>query len=203
MRRTVVAGVALIASLALAAVPGPASSRGLPPPSAVDSGSFRTLHVPAILAGAALPTGPADPALRSAASVDPLSAFAEPGEVQPVPASRPRVNQPAAAEGSGWKPPRYTLSGLATFYDNGTTAMRLPRGTVVVICMAGGCIERAISDYGPAARGGRIVDLDKDDFFAICRCPSWSGVEPVSVKVYGTWRSGVATNEADAARERA
>ena len=185
MRRTVVAGVALIASLALAAVPGPASSRGTPPPAAVDPGSFRTLNVPAILTGAALPPGPADPALRSAASVNELSAFAEPGIPQPVPSARPRVNQPAAREGSGWKPPKYTLTGLATFYDNGTTAMRLPRGTVVVICMAGGCIERVISDYGPIRRE-RIVDLDKQDFFAICGCPWWSGVEPVTVRVYGS-----------------
>ena len=47
------------------------------------------------------------------------------------------------------KPPRYTLTGFATFYDNGTTAMRLPRGTLVVICGGGGCIERVVNDYGP------------------------------------------------------
>ena len=38
-----------------------------------------------------------------------------------------RSTSPTAA-GSAWKPPRRTLSGFATFYDNGTTAMRLPRG---------------------------------------------------------------------------
>ena len=27
--------------------------------------------------------------------------------------------------------------------------MRLPRGTVVVICGDGGCIERVVNDYGP------------------------------------------------------
>ena len=35
---------------------------------------------------------------------------------------------------SALKPPRYTMSGYATFYANGTTAMRLPRGTTVIIC---------------------------------------------------------------------
>jgi len=185
MRRALVAGVALIASLALAAVPGPASSRGMPPPTAVDPGSFRTLNVPAILTGAALPTGPADPALRSASALTARSPFVVPGVPQAVPTARPAVNQPPAREGSGWKPPRYTLTGLATYYDNGTTAMKLPRGTVVVICMAGGCIERVIGDYGPFGRG-RIVDLDRQDFFAICGCAGWAGVEPVTVRVYGT-----------------
>jgi hypothetical protein len=81
------------------------------------------------------------------------------------------------------KPPRYTLSGYATFYDNGTTAMRLPRGTIVVICGGGGCIQRVVTDYGPV-KESRIVDLYRPDFFRICGCPSWSGTSWVTVKVY-------------------
>jgi hypothetical protein len=84
-----------------------------------------------------------------------------------------------------FKPPRYTLRGYATFYDNGTTAMRLPRGTVVVICGAGGCVERVVNDYGPsAANPERIVDLYRPDFFRVCGCPSWSGTTRVTVRVY-------------------
>jgi 3D (Asp-Asp-Asp) domain-containing protein len=61
--------------------------------------------------------------------------------------------------------------------------MRLPRGTVVIICGAGGCVERVVNDYGPT-KPSRIVDLYVKDFFAICGCPSWSGVTNVTVYVY-------------------
>ena len=61
--------------------------------------------------------------------------------------------------------------------------MRLPRGTIVIICGAGGCIERVVNDYGPQAPS-RIVDLQRADFFEICGCPSWSGVVDVTVHVY-------------------
>ena len=61
--------------------------------------------------------------------------------------------------------------------------MRLPAGTVVIICGGGGCIERVVSDYGPTAQD-RVVDLYRPDFFEICGCPSWSGVTDVTVHVY-------------------
>lgn len=93
--------------------------------------------------------------------------------------------QPNPADPSWtWNAPRTTMRGYASFYDNGTTAMRLPRGTVVVICGAGGCIERKINDYGPSAKGGRIVDLYRPDFFRICGCPSWSGTTEVTIRIY-------------------
>ena len=68
----------------------------------------------------------------------------------------------------------------------GTTAMRLPRGTIIRICGDGGCILRTVTDYGPSAaiRPVRIIDLDRADFFAICGCPSWSGTTTVTVSVY-------------------
>ena len=53
--------------------------------------------------------------------------------------------------------------------------MRLPRGTTVIICGGGGCVERVINDYGPIAGTNRIVDLYAPDFFDICGCPSWAG----------------------------
>jgi hypothetical protein len=108
----------------------------------------------------------------------------EPGEApKQGPTRRPSVVQPVPGSGSVQKPPKSTLTGAATFYDNGTTAMRLPRGTVVVICGAGGCIERTVTDYGPT-RSDRIVDLYRPDFFAICGCASWSGTTTVTVSVY-------------------
>ncbi len=95
----------------------------------------------------------------------------------------PASSSPPPTRRSSRKPPKYTLRGEATFYDDGTTAMRLPRGTIVIICGGGGCIERVVNDYGPQ-KPSRIVDLYRPDFFDICGCPSWSGVVDVTVYVY-------------------
>jgi hypothetical protein len=116
--------------------------------------------------------------------LDAETAIYEPAEGPDAgPTSRVRVDQPDSTARSDRLPPRYSLKGDATFYDHGTTAMRLPRGTLVIICGAGGCIERTVTDYGPQAPG-RIVDLYRPDFFKICGCPSWSGVTKVTVHVY-------------------
>ena len=182
-----VAGAALTAALALGALPGIAGSAGPTPASAIDPAAFQSIQVKASTT-AELSVGPLDDAVRAESTLDDATAIVEPGsEPVRVVAGRPRVNIPAAHGGSAQKPPRYKTSGKATFYDNGTTAMRLPRGTTVVICGAGGCLERVINDYGPtvwAGGGGRIVDLYRPDFFAICGCASWSGVTQVTVSVY-------------------
>jgi hypothetical protein len=181
-----VAGAALTAALALGALPGIVGSAGPTPASVVDSVAFQSVQVPAPTT-AEQSAAFLDASFRAAGTVDAFSAFVEPGNAPVrVVTGRPRVDVPAARVGSAQKPPRYKISGKATFYDNGTTAMRLPRGTTVVICGQGGCIERVISDYGPAANAGlgRIVDLYRPDFFAICGCASWSGVTQVTVSVY-------------------
>ncbi|HET7703869.1 MAG TPA: hypothetical protein VFK35_10750 [Candidatus Limnocylindrales bacterium] len=182
-----VAGAALTAALALGALPGIAGSAGPSPASFVDPSAFQSVQVPAF-ATTDLPVGPLDAAHRAAGALEPDTLLTEPGSepVRVVP-GRPRVSVPAARGGSAQKPPRFTLRGEASFYDNGTTAMRLPRGTTVIICGAGGCIERIINDYGPtttAGGGGRIVDLYRPDFFAICGCGWWSGTTQVTVSVY-------------------
>ena len=61
--------------------------------------------------------------------------------------------------------------------------MRLPRGTIIRVCGAGGCLERTVTDYGPQG-AGRIIDLYRPDFFRICGCASWSGTTQVTVYVY-------------------
>jgi hypothetical protein len=111
--------------------------------------------------------------------------FIEPGTEPDFtgPTHRRVLDQPEPGAGTAQKPPKATLTGAATFYDHGTTAMRLPRGTIVVICGDGGCIERVVTDYGPT-RTDRIVDLYRPDFFAICGCASWSGTTTVTVSVY-------------------
>jgi hypothetical protein len=128
--------------------------------------------------------GPLDPAFASAGQIADDTAFEQPGKAPVVRVGRARAVQPASKAGSAQKPPRYKLSGYATFYGNGTTAMRLPRGTTIVVCGGGGCVERVVNDYGPSAVKGRIIDLYTPDFFAICGCPSWSGTTWVTVSVY-------------------
>lgn len=187
--RMVLAGAALTASLALVALPGLAGSTPPSGPGLPETTVYRSIDPAMLRADAPRALGSLDPARRSAATLDATTAFADPGTAEDraralsVPAGRPVTPQPRPASAFDWKPARYTITGIATFYDNGTTAMRLPRGTIIRVCGAGGCIERVVSDYGPFGRG-RIVDLHRPDFFAICGCASWAGTAPVTVYVY-------------------
>ena len=180
-----VAGAALTAALALGALPGIAGSAGPSPASAVDPATFQSVQVPAFATTEAS-VGGLDSTYAAAGRLDGPTAFTQAGRAPRVPAAkRPSVSLPAAAQGSALKPPRYKMTGYATFYGNGTTAMRLPRGTTIIVCGGGGCLERVVSDYGPVASyRDRVIDLYTPDFFAVCGCPSWSGTTWVTVSVY-------------------
>jgi len=182
-RRSVVATAALIAALALVGLPGPAGSRQAAVLRDLQPASFTSVIIPADAPalGAWGVSGDTDETLPSTSLERP---YVEPGVAPSGPATRPVVTQPEAGRGSAWKKPKQTINGWASFYDNGTTAMRLPRGTVVRICGDGGCIQRTITDYGPVDRNGRIIDLYRPDFFRICGCGSWSGTARVTVSVY-------------------
>jgi hypothetical protein len=179
-----VVGSVLTAALALAALPGLAGStapRAVEPVSAV---AFQPLSVSASGTSSALSIAGLDAGYLSAGFVDAQASFIEPGTPpESGPKGRARVDQPQPDSRSSRKPPKYTLRGEATFYDHGTTAMRLPRGTVIIVCGRGGCLERVVNDYGPQSPS-RVIDLYRPDFFAICGCPSWSGVVDVTVYVY-------------------
>jgi hypothetical protein len=175
---------ALTAALALVALPGVTGSRSPSAASLVDPAAFQPLQVTANAPGRQVSVGPLDPAFVSAGRVDATTAFVERGTAPTAIVGRPRVDLPTVGSGSSLKPPRYKVTGYATFYANGTTAMRLPRGTTVIICGKGGCLERVITDYGPVAGTQRIVDLYTPDFFNICGCPSWAGTTWVTVSVY-------------------
>jgi hypothetical protein len=177
-------GSVLTTALALVALPGLAGSRAPGVMEPVPAGAFQQISVPASDPSSTLSIAGLDGGYLSAGAVHELSSFVEPGE-PPVggPTDRAKVDQPEPGSGSERKPAKTTLRGAATFYDHGTTAMRLPRGTIVIICGDGGCIERVINDYGPSIPG-RIVDLYRPDFFDICGCASWSGVTDVTVYVY-------------------
>jgi len=177
------ASAALIAALVLVATPSIVGSRTPDRPPAIDAAAFRQVLPDATEGGPTLAVGPLDSTYRSAGSSTVDGLYVQPGAALKVP-RRPIVDQPEPSAGMAWKPPRYSISGYATFYDAGLTAMRLPRGTVIRVCGDGGCLERTVNDYGPANVRGRIIDLDRPDFFDVCGCPSWSGTSKVTVHVY-------------------
>ena len=174
----------LIAALALVALPGLAGSRVPSPIEPIPASAFQPISVSADISRSTISIGSLDGAHDAAGAISADATFIEPGAAPLTgPAGRAKLNQPDPGAASLQKPPRYTISGIGTFYDHGTTAMRLPRGTVVIICGNGGCVERVVNDYGPI-KPERVVDLYRPDFFDICGCPSWSGTTQVTVSVY-------------------
>ncbi len=177
--------MALTAALALGSLPGLVGAREPSPEQPIDAAAFRqvilaTLGNRPIEANASF-----DPAAGSAGGLGPDTTFVEAGAAGSATVTRGAVSLPSVGASWSWKPPRYSRSGTASFYDNGTTAMRdVPRGTTIVICGAGGCIQRVVNDYGPAASTGRLIDMYRPDFFQICGCAPWSGLTQVTVRVY-------------------
>jgi hypothetical protein len=170
----------LCALLALAAVPGLARTGEAVREQDLDAAAFQA--VIDTRAGWSFEPGPLDPAMRGSSYIEGDARFVEPGVTRSVP-SKPSVSVRNSQWTWGWKEPKYTLTGDATYYTAGYTAMRLPRGTIVVICGESACIERVINDYGPITES-RIVDLYKPDFFTVCGCEWWEGITPVTVRVY-------------------
>lgn len=179
-----VASAALTAVIALVALPGLAGSRTPSPATSLEAAAFQAVDITASEARSSVEIGPLDQAVRSAGAGDTSAPFVEPGGATQATMSRAAMVQPQPGVAAALKPPLYTLHGVATFYDAGFTAMRLPRGTIVRVCGAGGCLERTITDYGPIAGTDRIIDLYRPDFFRVCGCASWSGTAAVSVAVY-------------------
>jgi hypothetical protein len=180
-----VARAALTALLALGALPGLVGSHEPSPTRPIDAALFEQVNL-AINGQEARRSYAFDQGARSAGALDAATAFSEPGsrEVAAL-AGRAAPKAPSLQPAWAWQPPRYSLTGSASFYDYGTTAMRdVPRGTTIVICGAGGCLETVVSDYGPARSTGRLIDMYRPDFFRICGCGWWSGTTTVTVRVY-------------------
>ena len=179
-----VAVAALSAALAFGALPGLAGSREPSREQPMTAAAFRDVILAASGDRSIDAIGAPDSAYASAGVLDAATAFQEwPAGSGATPPERPKAVLPKSAAAWDWKPAKYSLSGIATFYDNGTTAMRLPRGTIVVVCGPGGCLERVVNDYGPI-KPERVIDLYRPDFFAICGCASWAGTVRVTVAVY-------------------
>ena len=181
-----VARAALTAVLALGALPGLAGSHEPGRDQPIAAALFGQVFLATTRDRQGTGDIVFDAAGQSDGVLDVFQPFAELGPGEPTaPDDRAQPSLHAASAGWTWKKPRYTLSGYASFYDFGTTAMRdVPRGTTIVICGAAGCIEKIVSDYGPAKTTGRIIDMYRPDFFRICGCGSWSGTTWVSVRVY-------------------
>jgi len=177
-----VAIAALTAALALGSLPGLAGSHEPSHDQSPAAAAFREVILAATGGRSKQAIVKPDSAYAAAGRLDASSTFNEAG-VAASPADRVAPTVPAVPVAWSWKAPRYKISGYATFYDNGTTAMRLPRGTIIVICGAGGCIDRVVNDYGPQ-KTIRVVDMYRPDFFAICGCGWWSGTTWVTVSIY-------------------
>ncbi|HYL41003.1 MAG TPA: hypothetical protein VET90_06825, partial [Candidatus Binatus sp.] len=166
-------------------LPGLVGAREASPEQPIEAAAFQQVILATLGNRPLQATASFDPAGISGAALGPSTSFVEVAPGQAAPVARVGAGVPASTVGWSWKPPRFTLSGTASFYDFGTTAMTaVPRGTTIVICGAGGCIQRVVSDYGPAKSTGRIIDMYRPDFFQICGCGSWSGLTQVTVRVY-------------------
>ena len=176
----------LTAALALGALPGLVGSHEPGRDQPIDAAAFGQIFLATTPDQQVTGDLVLETAGRSDGAIGLFESFAELGAGNPGnPDDRAQPRLQAASAGFSWKPPRYTLAGYASFYDYGTTAMRdVPRGTTIVICGAAGCIEKVVSDYGPAKTTGRIIDMYRPDFFRICGCGWWSGTTWVSVRVY-------------------
>ena len=180
-----VAGAALTAALALGSLPGLVGSHEPSPEVPIDAAAFRQVIL-ATLGNRPLEANASfDAGANSAGLLAPETKFVELGTTPAPAGDRALVPVQAPVVAWSWKPAKSSLTGWASFYDYGTTAMTsVPRGTTIVICGAGGCIERVVNDYGPAKSTGRIIDMYRPDFFQICGCGWWSGTTWVTVRVY-------------------
>jgi hypothetical protein len=181
-----VARAALTAVLALGALPGLVGSHEPSQDRPVDAALFGQVNLATARDRQGFGLIVPDVAGRSAGALSLADQFAElDGSPPQPPDGRAQPKLKSVTAGWSWKPPRSSMTGYASFYSNGTTAMRdVPRGTTIVICGKGGCIETIVTDYGPAKSTGRIIDMYKPDFFRICGCGWWSGTTWVTVKIY-------------------
>lgn len=205
-RQSLVASVALTAALVtLVALPGAAGSQTLSSVRPLTAEAFQPVRLPASNDGSPQVIRPIDAAYESAGHVDVTATLIEPGTSN-APAGRSTVKLPAPRlvtllpprAKAAPKPRvipltsaprknsyRRSITGLASWYSNGTTAARLPYGTHVTICGARGCISRVVRDWGPARYlGKRIVDMTPGDFMRVTGRTLRAGLAKVTVYIH-------------------
>src|SRR5829696_2568658 len=125
-----VARAVLTAALAIGALPGLVGSFEPGKTRDIDAAAFDHINLATArdrqADGQVLP----DTAGRSEGALEPAEVIEEPDAVAGWADERADPSVPDPEAGTAWKNPRYVVTGSASFYDHGTTAMRLPAGTV-------------------------------------------------------------------------
>jgi peptidoglycan lytic transglycosylase len=132
----VVAGVTLIAALALVAIPGVAGSRTPSGDSAIDSTLFQRVDRASASRNTATTTFSLDPTLAAAATLEPNSALVEPADARP---ERLRAVLPLPARGVV------------------TTAVAQPLAVGTTAAPSGWRRDASVSWYGPGFFGNRTA----------------------------------------------
>ena len=187
-RPRVVASTALIALLALVAVPGQAGSRVPNPESQVNPDLFQRVEVAELVRGTVMMIPPLDPGARSAGNLDQSSRLYEPTQqTEPTPAPV-RAAQPAPKPGSisknpwrwdgnvSWYGPKFygkrTACGFAmTEGLIGVAHRTLPCGTLITFRNPanGRSLTLPVVDRGPYVYG-RQWDLTGGACLALGHC---------------------------------
>lgn len=181
-----VASMALIAILALVAVPGPVGSRAPSPIESPTADLFAMVRIDASVRGPAMTTKPLDPGARSDGILDQGSTMFEPAQRSEPPQARPDAAQPAAkAEAVSKNPwrrdPEISWYGPG-FIGNGTACGQtltrsllgvahrtLPCGTLITFRFGGRTLTVPVVDRGPYV-SGRIFDLTYGACKALDHC---------------------------------
>lgn len=187
MRRLMaVASMALIAILALVAVPGPVGSRAPSPIESPAADLFASVRIDASVRGPAMTTKPLDPGARSDGILDQGSTMFEPAQRPEPPLARPDAAQPVAkAEAVSKNPwrrdPEISWYGPG-FIGNGTACGQtltrsllgvahrtLPCGTLITFRSGGRTLTVPVVDRGPYV-SDRIFDLTYGACKALDHC---------------------------------
>lgn len=181
-----VASMALIAILALVAVPGPAGSRAPSPIESPAADLFASVKVNASVRGPAMTTQPLDPGARSDGILDQGSTMFEPAQRSEPPQARPDAAPPAAKADAvsknpwrrdpeiSWYGPGFIGNGTAcgqtlTRSLLGVAHRTLPCGTLITFRSGGRTLTVPVVDRGPYV-SDRIFDLTYGACKALGHC---------------------------------
>jgi rare lipoprotein A (peptidoglycan hydrolase) len=173
--------VALTATIAAVAVPGPVGSRASGPTLETDPDLFTLVEVAAAVRGPETTTQPLDPGHRSAGALDDRSTLIEPAKRTESPQGRVDAAQPKAKGGSitknTWKRDREISWYGGGLFGNGTACGQkytktiigvahrtLPCGTKVQFRYKGTVLTVPVIDRGPY-----VADRQFDLSYGACR----------------------------------
>lgn len=181
-----VASMALIAILALVAVPGPVGSRAPSPIEPPTADLFASVRIDASVRGPAMTTKPLDPGARSDGILDQGSTMFEPAQRSEPPQARPDAAPPAAKADAvsknpwrrdpeiSWYGPGFIGNGTAcgqtlTRSLLGVAHRTLPCGTLITFRSGGRTLTVPVVDRGPFV-SDRIFDLTYGACKALDHC---------------------------------